>query len=626
MTDKISKMIKKCFSHHEKAVRIWHYAQLFVLPFIVFVTEEYFYKAANESSQKAPIIASHILSLIIVCAMFFLFFGILKTSFRAIVALNITVFILMIVNQLKIVYSSNPVFIRDLGFLNSPDTFTDILKENLWGIIKEMLGNVMVMLIVFIIIAYIAYRSNIVLDRKYRLISAGCGLGFLLLMLLPIEPVNNVMIKAFFTIDEKKNNNTVSNMKYYYQHGFFAGVLGEYLTTMLKEPEGYTEERVNALLDSVKDGNGSGDEMGKPNIIMLFSESFFDVTVVDEVQFDTDVAENFHALSEEGMLVNMISPSFGGISCNPEYEMVTSGNIMYFPDNFIPYMNLYTNDEYENTPSIFGELNNNGYSTHVMSCWGKNLFNAANVYDYFGIDETEYITSVDKQYKKGGRISDDFVADTIIEEFENKGEEPLFYMVLTAQNHMPFTETKYSSYDISVTSTEMNDEETGMLLSYAQGVYDADKQLKKLYDYIQTLDEPTMIIFYGDHLPFLKTDSGEDLYEKLGYFNTDDEKLNTYRLYNTQCLILDNYDVEYEEMDYLGYDLVMPYLLNNMDLELSPYYKWIYTTINTMPAANRHVAVDSEGKIYSTADLPDNMQDIYDKRAIINWNVFVDIY
>lgn len=288
-------------------------------------------------------------------------------------------------------------------------------------------------------------------------------------------------------------------------------------------------------------------------------------------------------------------------------------------------MNLYNSDKYYGAMSYIGELNKNGYTTHISSCWGQNLFNAMNVYKYFDVRETEYITSVERKYKKGGRISDDFVADTIIDAFEEKDDSPLFYMALTAQNHMPFTETKYNAYDIDVVSTKLNEEETGMLKSYAQGVYDADKQLRKLYDYINTLEEPTMLIFYGDHLPFLKSDSGEDLYEKLSYFNTDNELTNTYRMYNTQCLILDNFGAEYDDISYMGYDLVMSYVTNNMDIELSPYYRWLYTTIDTLPAANRHVAVDLEGNIFSVYDLPEAMDKMYKKRQLANWNIFVDI-
>ena len=608
----------------EKIKKIWKNATLVLIPFLIFAVQEWFYKYSNQSSVKEPAILSHIMGFFVMCGLFFLFFGIFKTSFRATIALCVFVTIIMVVNQFKIVYSSNPIFLRDIGFLSTPDTFTDILKENVGGIIMGMLKNVLIMLALFAAICFLAYKNKYVLEKpKYRIISSAVPVVFFLIVFLPIKPVNNLFIKLMYEIDEKKNNNTISNIKYYFQHSVFGGMVGEYLTTILKEPDDYDKDSVEKMYKEAE--NADKGSFGKPNIIMVFSESLFDVTVVDEVEFNVDVAANFHELSEKGMLVNMISPSFGGISCNPEFEMLTGGSIRYFPENYIPYMNLYNSDRYEGAASYIGELNKNGYTTHITSCWGKRLFNAENVYRYFDVQETEYITSVDKEYKKGGRISDDYVADKIIEAFENKDDNPLFYMVLTAENHMPFTESKYDSYDIKVTSTKLNEEETGMLKSYAQGVYDADLQLKKLYDYIQTLDEPTMLIYYGDHLPFLKSDAGDDLYERLSYFNTDNELLNTYRMYNTQCLILDNFNAEYDDISYLGYDLVMSYVTNNMDIELSPYYRWLYTTIDTLPAANRHVAVDSEGNLYSVSDLPKAMGNMYKKRQLANWNIFVDI-
>lgn len=611
----------------EKIICFLRYVSVAVIPLIIFIIEEAFYKFANENNHKKAIIKSHILGYVIMCSVFYLLYGILKSRLKTTITLSSIVAVIMIVNQFKIVYSDNPVFLRDLSFLTSPSTFTDILKENVGGIILGMLPYVIFMVAAFVALCLVVKKYNkVVENKKIRMVMSGVSLAFLLLLLLPIRPINDAVIKVFFEIDEKKNNNTTSNIKYYYQHSFLAGLSGEYLTTRLKEPENYDRDRVEAMLRDGAVDNGSDDRFGKPNIIMVFSESLFDMTVIDEVEFDVDVMHNFHELSEEGMLVNMISPVYGGISCNPEFEMLTGGSIRYFPNNYIPYMNLLTNDNYLEMDSFIGELNNNGYTTHLTSLWDGKLFNAKNVYKYMGVDETEFITKVDAENKKGGRASDDYVADVIIDAFENKDSNPLFYMVLTAENHMPFTEGKYtdSEYDINVKNTTLSEEDTNIIKSYAQGCYDADMQLRKLYDYIQTIDEPTMIVYYGDHLPFLKNDEGEDVYSKLSYFTTEDELTNLYRMYHTQCLVLDNYDVSYDDIDYLGYDLVMTYLTNNMDLNLSPYYRWLYTTIDTLPAANRHVAADREGSLYYLSDLPKDMLNTYKKREEANWYIFVD--
>ena len=102
-------------------------------------------------------------------------------------------------------------------------------------------------------------------------------------------------------------------------------------------------------------------------------------------------------------------------------------------------------------------------------------------------------------------------------------------MTATIETHMPFNKEKYDNYDINVTSSSLTEEETGVILSYAQGVYDTNVQIKRLYDEIQKLDEPTIIIVLGDHLPYLYNEKSEDILQKLTYFNTNDEKTNLLR-------------------------------------------------------------------------------------------------
>lgn len=75
-------------------------------------------------------------------------------------------------------------------------------------------------------------------------------LQFFLIVFLPIKPVNNFFIRLMYEIDEKKNNNTVSNTKYYFQHSVFGGMVGEYLTTILKEPEGYDKNTVEKMYNT----------------------------------------------------------------------------------------------------------------------------------------------------------------------------------------------------------------------------------------------------------------------------------------------------------------------------------------------------------------------------------------
>lgn len=596
------------------------------IPLLLWIAVESFYKLCNMSQQKPALFLSHIFDIAILILLYLLFISILGSTFKGTLTASIVFFILVIANQVKIRYSANPIYIKDVLYLNSASTFGDILSDTIIPIILSLWKNILL----YIVIASGTCTLARFFDSKFkslkrRLITLFVTLGIIIFMLLPIPFVNDIFIKVFYEVTAEKNNNTTTNMRYYYQHGVFSGMYGQYLTSMLRKPDDYKREDAEWLLNKTVDIRDD-DSFGTPNIIMVFSESFWDVDLQNNVEFNKPITKNYNELKSKGMYVDMISPVFGGISCNTEYEMLTGGSLTYYPECFIPYMNLYNHDAYKNAPSIISELNNNGYSTNIVSAWEKNLFNCYDVYNYFGVDNVFYKTDLQDVTKKGGRISDDYLADNIINAFENKDNDvPSFYMVLTAEAHMPYNESKFDDYDIEVTNSTLSDEETGIMKSYAQGIYDADKMLKKLYDYIQTLDEPTILIFYGDHLPFLQTSDGKNVYDNIDYFNTGNPTIDTYKRYNTGCLILDNYNVHYEKKEYMSPYLIMPYILYHMDITTSQYYKWLYTTIDDYPASNTFVSINSKGEIVPTGSLNDSISEQCSKTiSQINWLMFVD--
>ena len=187
---------------------------------------------------------------------------------------------------------------------------------------------------------------------------------------------------------------------------------------------------------------------------------------------------------------------------------------------------------------------------------------------------------------------------------------------------MPYYEERYDNYDIDIVKSPYNKEINGTIKSYAEGIYMADKELGRLYDYIQTLDEKTIIVFFGDHLPHLQTPSGKDALFEIGYLNYDYTLESVYRQFNTRALIASNYDMELDETKYLSPDLLLPYIMNNMNLELSSFYKWLYQTKDVLPSSNYVVSQDKNGKIYYTLALENEMKEIYDKREKVQYMLF----
>ena len=437
------------------------------------------------------------------------------------------------------------------------------------------------------------------------------------MLFFPNSYTKNFYLKIFFDTDNYADfNSYTTSATYYYRNNLINGMYGTYLNNIFVEPNNYDENKLNEILNSSVAEN---EKCGKPNIIIVFSESFWDVDQLEEIDFNTEITKNFNTLKGKGKFINLVSPTYGGMSENVAFELLTGGSMNYFPRGYIPIMSLYSRKNSENIPSLVKVLNNNGYYSKIV--FGKDYYNSEKAFLKMGFDE--YIElSENKNCKE---ITDDYCINTIIEELENKSKDtPLFYVLETIESHMPYSKNKYSDYDISITKSNLSNSMNDTLLAYSQGIYNSDKALGKLYEYINNYNEPTILLFLGDHLPYLYTSDYQNVINHLDYFNTNDELLNVYRKYNTQCLILSNYDIKNMNIsEYSGVDVLLNSKVNKLDIKNEKYYEWLDTTKNILSASNRSISLDENGKIYSTNDITEKMKEIYNAKELMQYKFFI---
>ena len=187
---------------------------------------------------------------------------------------------------------------------------------------------------------------------------------------------------------------------------------------------------------------------------------------------------------------------------------------------------------------------------------------------------------------------------------------------------MPYYEGRYKNYDVNIVESPYSKDVNEVVHSYAEGMYLADKQLGRLYDYINSIDEETIIVFFGDHLPHLATPDGKDALFTTNFLDNEYSLESIYKQYNTTALVMSNYDIDYGDVNYLSPDLLMTYVLSNMDLELSPFYKWLYSTKEVLPSSNYVVSQDKSGKIYYTLGLEKEMKEMYELRKQMQYYLF----
>jgi phosphoglycerol transferase MdoB-like AlkP superfamily enzyme len=79
-------------------------------------------------------------------------------------------------------------------------------------------------------------------------------------------------------------------------------------------------------------------------------------------------------------------------------------------------------------------------------------------------------------------------------------DRPFFFFAVTLQGHGPYPPGRYPDASHRVRA-DVSDWARDSIVSYAEGIADADAGLKRLVDWASKRKKKTIIAFFGDHLP-----------------------------------------------------------------------------------------------------------------------------
>ena len=270
-----------------------------------------------------------------------------------------------------------------------------------------------------------------------------------------------------------------------------------------------------------------------PNIILILSESFFDVTQMEGVSFPDDPLAAFHALQKEGVSGKFYTQSLGYGTCSIELEIMTGLNTALIAEE-----ELYSRapETFARVPAVPKVLRQNGYHTSLLHMYNDDIYHRSVVFQYLGFDEMCFSGGYAAFYppaaeaedywdylrtrSSGTFCSDDLMSDLLTALYERRSAEhdgPLFLYASSMEGHQPYTADKYSRSELTVAPvSSLTGEAADALRAYCQSAANASDALGKLVDYFRTCEEPTIIVFYGDHRPGLGLSEGGTVYSRLG--------------------------------------------------------------------------------------------------------------
>ena len=405
--------------------------------------------------------------------------------------------------------------------------------------------------------------------------------------------------------------------RYYRYYGVITGFMTNLANLEIDKPDNYSEETVDAILDNVGESQkfstsplyptsyaattAKDEQVKKPTIIYVMNESYWDVSELEQygIKFDTDVSANLHALQQTSAYGRAYSPSFGGGTCDVEFEALTGYSASFLPSGSKPYQQHVTKPMFA-LPSY---LKTQGYQTAAVHCFWAKYWSRDTAYpnlgldDFISLEDMHGVTKVRKHYWTSGLVTDDSMADQVIGQYEKmkaSSDEPVFLHAVTMQNHTNYNKDNYPD-DQRVKVLEhpagMKASTVGALEDFATGIRDADAMMGKLTAYFSQVDEPVILVFWGDH--YNPIDSNYDVYTTTGY--ASDSSADP-RLHQTTLLMWSNYsDAQVDLGTIAAYD-ISPVMMNLYGLQQPLYFQFLNRQLRVASrACTRGVTMNLDG-------------------------------
>ena len=503
--------------------------------------------------------------------------------------------IMVFCSYFKALITSVPLTIQDFLLIDQLGDITELNASSI-HFSPLSLGCILVLVVWLTLVSLLLYPVR--LERKPSLwAGAGCTAALVL--------VYGVLANVIFFaplgvgIDQKLSQAAV-NRETGVLLGLWRGTLNQ-VYMAFHEGSATPEELQQAAAQALELAEGESDTQvdKQPNIILILSESFFDVTQLPGVAYDGDPLSAFHDLQREGISGTFYTRSLGYGTCNIELEILTGMNtgLLWGED-------LYNMEPevFSRLPSVPSVLADNGYSTTMVHMYNDSIYHRTPMFEAMGFDKSyfqEDFAAIDpkagdegylEEQRQGSFYSDSYLSQLLIDLYEKgKGDSPQFLYGISMENHAPYDSTKYSSEELTVTfQTNLKGQAREMLQAVCQGSHDASEALGELADYFREQEEPTIIVFFGDHRPGVGLTDGGTVYSKLGMCSADYSRWSSQEmkeLYSTDYLIWSN-DPEYlpgepgdtvdRGTNYLGVDL-----LNMAGAEKPVYWKLLQNLSHT---------------------------------------------
>lgn len=509
---------------------------------------------------------------------------------------SVVVYSFHVANAMKMYFRNEPIYPWDLSLLGEAGNIASSMDFPLTG--RMIAGGVYVLLGLAGAILLDIFCMKKLRRRYWKELTAGlvllavfCGSGYLLLR----EEYLKKQEVSFVTWDTTGS---------YQKNGFVYAFAASGYSARTEASENYDEETVTAVAETAAAAAAADTaEKVQPNIIVIMSEAFTDIQSASELEYDRELTPNFNRLAERYLSGRCMTSEFGGGTANSEFEVLTGYSTYDLPSGTVAYMN-YVN---QNVDSYVSYLNEQNYYTVALHPYQRTFFSREKAYGVlgFGAFYSEESFADAERIRKEGYVSDAALTQRIIAEYESNQEtgQPFFCHAVSMQNHASYLAGEYAEQVGLTANTALSEGEYAALQTYGTGISLSDRALGELVDYFSQTEEPTVILFFGDHMPSLTGDT-YSLAERIGYVDDSASAEGKFRLQSTPYLIWNNFEETpvHAETDLSMFHLV-PYMTRLLDMERPVFHYYMDSLYEILPGVTRQAALSADGqKLYQPTE------------------------
>ena len=351
------------------------------------------------------------------------------------------------------------------------------------------------------------------------------------------------MVVANQAVDKRIVSTYFGNIAFAYEdYGLPYCFMASIFNTGIDEPDGYSKETMEKIN---KDGkltkstiSNKKTKKEKPNILFVQLESYFDVDEAEFFKTSQDACPNLHKMYKKYSSGYFKVPSVGAGTANTEFEVLTGMNLRYFGPGEYPYKTMLKENTCESAATALAKL---GYGTHSLHNNGGNFYSRARVFNNIGFDSftsKEFMNIL--QLTENGWAKDSVLVKHIMDSMDStKGND--FVFTVSVQGHGDYPEEKVlQNPKIKVSGIE-DEALKNKWEYYVNQVYEMDQFAGNLIKAVEKRKEPTVVVFYGDHLPTMGL-KAEDLKGRY--------------LYNTNYVIWDNVGLKKKDRNIPSYQIM----------------------------------------------------------------------